>query len=101
MNYSVGDSPAHASDQANRTPSTTINHFLSNRLSRCEDTRDVHFENAVKILSCEIQGITLLVDTCCCNEAIQTSVLVRNIADYLPDTAFVGNIDLSIVKCCA
>lgn len=54
VGYSIGNGPAHASDQTNRSPSVSINHFFGDSLRRGEYARDVYLEDTVEILGCAL-----------------------------------------------
>ena len=83
VTYPVRDRPTHARDERHTASVTPSDHLLGGSLRRHEYTRDIDLEHQIRVLGCIFERRRFLLYSCCGKKAIQPSLGVRYILDYL------------------
>ena len=115
--YAIGDRAAHGGDHGDATAVAPADHLFCHRLGGHENTcvlqsvspnyrifgpssltSNIDLEHHVGIRLCVVESRSLLLDTCCGNQAIEPSLCVTNTLDNCVEALHVSDIDLAVVE---
>lgn len=90
---SVGNRPAHGTDEDNAASLLQAHHLPGNGLSSHEDARDVDAQHLLYILACVLERRSLLIDPGGGDEPVQPAMPARDLLEGLVEVMRVADVD--------